>query len=142
MRIGALARAAGVGIDTVRYYERRGLLPVPGRSAAGYRIYTSDDLERVRFVRRAQGLGFTLAEAAGLLALRADDSARAGEVLAATRAKLAEQRARIADLERIEAALKQLADACPVEAPAGECPILRHLAGQAPAVAAMKGEEP
>lgn len=141
MKIGTLAKEAGVAIDTLRYYERRGLLPEPDRSASGYRLYTPSDLERVRFVRRAQALGFTLAETESLLGLIANDAAQAASVLAMTRAKIDEQRDCIEDLRRIEAALVRLADACPVEAPANECPILAHLAsGATPQLSTNGGE--
>lgn len=126
--IGAFAKAAGVRTDTIRYYERDGLLPPPARTAAGYRLYDDSDLERVRFIRKAQGLGFTLSEIAALLALRASDTARAADVLDITERKIAESIARITELSRISAALKQLAEQCPVEAPVTDCPILAHLA--------------
>ena len=142
MTIGALAKAAGVAVDTLRYYERRGLLPEPGRTAAGHRIYTPADGDRVRFVRRAQALGFTLAETQLLLGLRGDDDARAGDVLALTRRKIEEQQAKLAELKRIEAALRQLAEACPVDAPAADCPILTHLAAAGDASFNGKGVEP
>ncbi len=126
--IGAFAKAVGVRTDTIRYYERDGLLPPPARTAAGYRLYDDSDLERVRFIRKAQGLGFTLSEIAALLALRASDTARAADVLDVTERKIAESIARISELSRISAALKQLAELCPVEAPVTDCPILAHLA--------------
>ena len=126
--IGGFAKAAGVRTDTIRYYERNGLLPPPARTAAGYRLYDDSDLERVRFIRKAQGLGFTLSEIAALLALRASDTARAADVLDITERKIAESLARISELSRISAALKQLAERCPVEAPVTDCPILAHLA--------------
>lgn len=126
--IGAFAKSAGVRTDTIRYYERNGLLPAPARSAAGYRLYDKSDVERVRFIRKGQSLGFTLSEAAKLLALRASDTARAADVLAVTEKKIAEEMARIRELKRIKAALQRLAEKCPVEAPVSDCPILAHLA--------------
>ena len=127
--IGTLAAAAGVRRDTIRYYERIGLMAAPGRTAAGYRLYGERDLERINFVRTAQRLGFTLSEAGDLLALRAAGSARAADVLRLTDAKIGELRDRVAQLEGIRQALEALAAECPVEAPASDCPILAHLAG-------------
>src|SRR3546814_18733922 len=83
-KIGELAAAAGVGRDTIRYYERMGLLREPARTAAGYRLYDATDLERVNFIRSAQELGFTLEQARQLLALRASDTAHAQAALAIT----------------------------------------------------------
>ena len=128
LTIGAFAKAAGVRTDTIRYYERDGLLPAPARTAAGYRLYDASDLERVRFIRKAQRLGFTLSEIAALMALRVSDSARASDVLEMTRRKIAESIARITELKQISAALSQLAERCPVDAPVTDCPILAHLA--------------
>ncbi|HKA04646.1 MAG TPA: MerR family transcriptional regulator, partial [Acidimicrobiales bacterium] len=88
MTIGALATAAGISVETIRYYERRGLLPAPGRTGAGYRQYSGDDLWRLGFIRRAKDLGFTLAEITELLGRRTDRSVL--EVLAAAQAKLAQ----------------------------------------------------
>jgi Hg(II)-responsive transcriptional regulator len=126
--IGAFANAAGVRTDTIRYYERNGLLPPPARTAAGYRLYDEADLERVKFVRKAQGLGFTLKEIGMLLALRDSDAARAADVLAITEQKIVESTDRIRELSRISTALRQLAERCPVDAPTNDCPILAHLA--------------
>ncbi|PZU64004.1 heavy metal-responsive transcriptional regulator [Sphingobium sp.] len=128
LTIGAFAKAVGVRPDTIRYYERNALLADPGRTEAGYRIYDENDLERVRFIRKAQRLGFTLKEIAVLLSLRSSDTARAADVLAITTRKIADLKTQIADLMRIEAALTALADDCPVDAPVADCPILAHLA--------------
>jgi len=136
--IGKLARALGVRPDTIRYYERNGLLPAPSRSAAGYRTYGPTDLERVRFIRKAQHLGFTLREIATLLDLRASDKARSTDVLAITEQKIAETGARMADLNRIKTALTSLAAECTVDIPAADCPIIAHLASiSVPAGAAV-----
>lgn len=129
--IGALAEAAGVRRDTIRYYERTGLLPTPGRTSAGYRLYSDDDLERVRFIRVAQSLGFTLAEIAELFSLRASDSARASDVLRVTEKKIDEEEARISQLKAIKDALEALAAECPVDAPSSDCPILAHISNAA-----------
>lgn len=126
--IGKLSRALGVRPDTIRYYERNGLLPPPARSSAGYRTYGDADLERVRFIRKGQHLGFTLREIGSLLDLRASDNATTADVLAITEGKIAEATSRIDDLTRIRSALTALADQCSIDIPIADCPILAHLA--------------
>jgi DNA-binding transcriptional MerR regulator len=110
LTIGALATAAGISVETVRYYERRGLLPAPDRTGAGYRQYRSDDLWRLGFIRRAKGLGFTLAEIADLLGRRTERSVL--EVLAAAQAKLAQTEDDIAALEALRRNLQRLVQTC------------------------------
>jgi DNA-binding transcriptional MerR regulator len=105
-----LAAAGGVNVETIRYYERRGLLPAPGRSGAGYRQYSDDDLWRLGFIRRAKGLGFTLAEIADLLGRRHDRSVL--EVLAAARAKLVQVEQDIAGLVALHSNLRRLVQTC------------------------------
>lgn len=123
MNIGQLARLAGVPIDTVRYYERQQLLPLPARSAAGYRRYQDEDVLRLNFIRRAKALGFTLEEIKDLLAISAsrDDMA---QVKAAASAKLALVEERIAELQRVREALRGLVEACPGHGDSSTCPIL------------------
>ena len=128
MRIGQLAAAAGVPVDTVRYYERRGLLAAPRRTAGGYRDYDADALRRLRALRRAQALGFTLDEAAGLLALHRDAHADAAAVRERALGKVARLDAQIAELRATRDALAELAEACGGAAvPRAECPVLRAL---------------
>lgn len=110
LTIGALARAAGVHVETIRFYQRKGLLPQPERAYGGIRRYGEADVARVRFVKSAQRLGFSLAEIAGLLAL--EDGLHCEEAQAQAAHKLAEVRARLADLGRIEAALEALVRRC------------------------------
>jgi MerR family transcriptional regulator, copper efflux regulator len=125
MGIGTLARRAGARIDTVRYYERSGLLPPKLRLASGYRRYGATELARLRFIRRAQVLGFTLREVQELLALsRHRDVAR---VKRAAQAKLTDVERRIADLQRVRAGLRNLVAACPGSGRAEDCPILKAL---------------
>ncbi len=112
MFIGELAGAAGVGVETVRFYEREGLLPEPPRTDSGYRVYDHDAVRRVRFILRAKELGFTLSETKELLELRVTDPAACGEVEATTRAKIVDVEARIRELERIRTALGGLVRAC------------------------------
>ena len=127
LTIGALAGAVGVGRETIRFYERRGLIPDPPRSRAGYRKYPADAVRRVRFIRRAQELGFTLAEISELLHLRVSDAATCGTVEANARAKLDQVHAKVADLNRIGAALESLVARCELREETGECPILEEL---------------
>ena len=113
LTIGMLADAAGVNVETVRFYERRGLLPEPPRSAGGYRQYSEADIWRLDFVRRAKRLGFTLAEIAGLMGDTVPGRARtADEVLAAGQAKLAEVEAQSRELDAVRERLHRLVDLC------------------------------
>lgn len=128
MTIGELARKAGVGVQTVRYYERRQLLPEAPRRASGYREFTGTALERLRFIKRAQELGFTLAEIADLLALRLDPHTTAADVKGAAEAKIEQIDAKIHDLQHIKRALSHLAGECHAEGhPTGDCPLLEAL---------------
>ena len=127
MRIQQAARAAGVGAQTLRYYEQRGLIPRVGRRASGYRDYTDEQVRVVRFIRRAQELGFTLEEIGELLKLRGVRSPRASVRTVAER-RLADLDVRIADLTRMRDALQVLSHRCACgEDP--ECPILEALEG-------------
>jgi DNA-binding transcriptional MerR regulator len=126
--IGALARRAGVRIDTVRYYERSGLLAPRLRLASGYRRYGEVEVARLRFIRRAQALGFTLNEVRDLLALsKRRDVAR---VKRAAQGKLDDVADRIRALERVRDGLKTLIEACPGHGQAADCPILKALGGE------------
>ena len=126
--IGALAKAAGVGVETVRYYQRRGLLPEPARPPGEVRRYGDEDVKRLRFIRYAQAAGFTLNEIGELIALDASDDRARARVLAQARvAALDEQ---IAKLKRARRALKQLATEC-AAGDIGPCPILEAFDGGA-----------
>lgn len=125
MTIGELARRAGVNVQTVRYYERRGLLAEPHRTPSGYRQYTDATLDRLRFIKRAQELGFTLSEIEELLVLRLDPRTTAAQVKARAEAKIEDVDRRIHDLERIRHALTHLAGRCRGgHGPVGDCPLL------------------
>lgn len=128
MKIGELAKLAQTGIDTVRFYERQGLLPAPQRQPSGYRRYDPTDVARLRFIRRAKALGFTLVEIRDLLALsgRRDDD-MAGLKEAATE-KLADVEAKLAELTRIRDGLQILVASCPGHGALDRCPILNALA--------------
>lgn len=128
MTIGELARRAGVNVQTVRYYERRGLLPKPLRTPSGYRTYTSATLDRLRFVKRAQELGFTLSEIEELLVLRLDPRTTAAQIKARANAKIEDVDRRIHDLKRLRHALTHLAGRCHGgRGPVGECPLLEAM---------------
>jgi len=128
MKIGELASNAGVHIQTVRYYERRGLLADPRQSAAGYREYDTATIHRLRFIRRAQELGFTLGEISELLVLRLDPETSASTVRIRASEKIEEIEGRIHDLERIKNALSHLASNCHGDSgPSGDCPLLEAL---------------
>lgn len=128
--IGSLAKRAGVRVDTVRYYERTGLLSPQGRLASGYRRYGELELARLRFIRRAQMLGFTLKEVRDLLSLSSQhDVAR---VKRTAQIKLADVEKRIAALDKIRQGLSTLIAACPGHGRAADCPILNALGGETP----------
>ena len=126
--ISAAAKRARIGVETVRFYEKEGLLDPPARNTAGYRQYTAEDVRRLSFVRRAKELGFTLREVKELIALTQSRQATAGEAKSLALAKLTELRERIRDLRRIERALSQLTHECSGTGPASDCPILNAMA--------------
>lgn len=132
LTIGTVARRAGVAIDTIRYYEREGLLPEPLRRASGYRSYNESAVSRLRFIRRAKDLGFTLEEIRDLLALSADRHRGVKAVRQRAQQRLAAIDTRIAELKRIRKGLKQLIEACPGRGAPEQCPILRALSDEEP----------
>lgn len=125
LTIGALAKRAGVNIETVRYYQRRGLLATPQKALGGIRRYASDAAQRIRFIKRAQSLGFTLEEVATLLQLNDGKSCASTRQLAER--KRTELNARIAELKAIRSALDELIDACVHKSTARPCPIIESL---------------
>jgi Hg(II)-responsive transcriptional regulator len=127
MRIGEAATRAGVNIQTLRYYERQGLLPKPPRTGSHYRLYSDDGVRRVRFVKRAQELGFTLKEIKELLALRLDSRATCADVRKRSEAKIADINGRIRTLRAMKKALERLATACSGRGSVSDCPILEGL---------------
>lgn len=122
-----VADRAGVNVQTVRYYERRGLLPEPPRSERGHRQYGGEHVDRIRFVKRAQDLGFSLDEAEELLQLRVTPEADRADVRAKTEAKIEEVRDRIRDLRRIETTLEELVEKCEGHGSTSDCPILHAI---------------
>jgi len=127
LTIGKVARSAGLAIDTVRYYEHEGLLEKPARTAAGYRQYSADAVRRLRFIRQAKELGFSLKEIKELLSLRVRAGCSCGDVKVRAEAKIAGVKQRIAQLDRMKRALVKLAAACSGRGPTSECPILEAL---------------
>jgi Hg(II)-responsive transcriptional regulator len=127
LKIGALAEQAGVGVETVRFYERRGLLRRPQRPRSGYRLYPQETVARIRFIRNAQALGFTLHEITSLLTLRVTAGTSCAAVRSRATAKLADVTRRAAELERIRVALKKLVAVCPGRGALVSCSILEAL---------------
>ena len=128
LTIGKLAKQAGVGVETLRYYERRGLVKPQHRTASGYRVYDGDASRRLQFIRRAQALGFSLDEIAELMQLSHQPEASAAEVKRLTQAKIGDIESKIADLELMRETLVKLECACPGEdITTMECPILAAL---------------
>ncbi|MDP2320123.1 MAG: MerR family transcriptional regulator [Acidobacteriota bacterium] len=125
MSIGVLARAAGVNIETIRYYQRKGLLAVPARQRGEIRRYGRTDLARVRFVKAAQRLGFTLDEVAGLMTL--GEGADCGKARLMAERKLRDVRARLEDLGRLASALESLVADCAAARQTPECPLIAAL---------------
>lgn len=127
LTIGQVANAAGVNVQTLRYYERVGLIPAPRRSRSGYRLYAHDTVRMVSFVKRAQELGFTLREVKALLKFRTTGLQKRDAVRAAAEAKVTDIDDRIQDLMSIRAALSSLLTTCACQGTKPECPILEAL---------------
>ena len=127
MKIGAVATLACVNIQTVRYYERRGLLPKPTRTESNYRLYSQEGVRRVRFIKRAQELGFTLEEIKELLSLRAAPRTRCADVRNRATAKLQDIDDKVRTLRAMRKALTKLINECSGQGPVTECPILEAL---------------
>lgn len=127
LTIGTVAKRAGVPIDTIRYYEREGLLPEPLRRASGYRSYGEGTVAQLRFIRRAKALGFTLEEIRDLLALSADRQRGVKAVKQRAEERLAAIETRIAELQRVRDGLVELVASCPGHGAPEQCPILRAL---------------
>ncbi len=127
MTIGELAKHAGVNVQTVRYYERRGLLPEPPRSGSGYRQYKPEAVARIQFIKRAQLLGFSLVEITELLSLRVSPGTNCDEVLRKAEAKRQEIDRKIGALGEMKRSLDRLIVACEARESTEECPILARL---------------
>lgn len=126
-RIGQVARQSGVGVETVRFYEREGLIPQPPRPESGFRRYPQDVVSRIRFIQRSKALGFSLREIKELLLLRVDSATSCGEVKKRAEAKIDDIERKIYALQEMRKALARLTAACRGKGPTGECPILEAL---------------
>ena len=127
LTIGKVARLARVGVETIRFYEREGLVAKPPRTPSGYRQYPKETVARIRFIRRAKKLGFTLKEIKELLALRVDPGTTCGDIRRRAKAKIAAIQEKVAALEKMKEALEKLAVQCRGKGPTSECPILEAL---------------
>lgn len=131
LTIGELASRASVGLETIRFYERQGLIENPSRRPSGYRAYPPETVARVRFIRTAKDLGFSLKEIGELLSLRVDPVGSCVEIKAIAEAKVADIEARIRALQRIRRTLRKLVTACDSREQTSECPILESLGNEA-----------
>jgi MerR family copper efflux transcriptional regulator len=127
LTIGSAARAADVNVETIRFYERKGLIPQPPKPRDGYRLYAPDTVERIRFIRKAQEIGFSLREIEELLSLRAHPETDCAEVRARAAAKIVEVDRKIAELKRVRAALQKVSASCPGHGALSACTILEAL---------------
>jgi len=132
LSIGQVAKRAGVGVETVRFYERESLLEEPPRRASGFRQYSKQVVKRLHFIKRAQQLGFSLKEMSELLLLRVDALTSCEEVRQRTEAKIAEVERKILELHRMRQALLQVHSLCTGQGPTGRCPMLEALDQQEP----------
>lgn len=127
LTIGQVAKKAQVNVETVRYYERRGLIPKPPRRASGYRQYSEETIKRIRFIKHAKDLGFSLREILELLSLRVDAKTTCADIKNKTEAKILDIDAKISNLQRMRKALKKLNKECRGKGSVNECPILEVL---------------
>ncbi|MQA04519.1 MAG: MerR family DNA-binding protein [Streptosporangiales bacterium] len=134
MRTGEVAAQANVNIQTLRYYERRGLLPEPPRRASGYRVYGPDAVEVVRFIKRGQELGFSLEEIESLFDLMAGGPDDCDQVRNVARRRIAQLEARITDLQAMRDSLDELVATCHLPRAERHCPLLRALGCMGPRV--------
>lgn len=129
-KIGEVATRAKVNKETVRYYEKRELIPKPDRRYSGYRIFTQRHIDQIKFIKRAQELGFTLSEIKELLELRMDEDITCSEIRTEAQDKYQDVVEKIKDLKRIKETLVELIDSCSGSGPKGDCPILGALEGE------------
>ena len=127
LTIGLVAKESATGIETIRYYEREGLVKSPPRSASGYRQYPEDTVKRLRFIKNAKELGFSLKEIKEPLSLRVSPEANCCRVKKHTEAKIVDIKERIQELRKIEKTLKKITVACDEQSPLGDCPVLEAL---------------
>lgn len=132
LTIGRAAREAGVSVETIRFYERRGLIPQPPKPKDGYRLYTPETVERIRFIQKAQEIGFSLRNIDELLSLRAHPETDCAEVRERAAAKIADVDHKIAELKRVRAALEKVVASCPGHGALSACTILEALQSSKP----------
>lgn len=129
LKSSMLAEQGGVNLQTIRYYEREGLLPAPPRLRSGYRIFPESAVRRVQFIKRAQELGFSLSEVRELLSIQIDPAKECSDVQRLAKAKVADIAEKIQTLQSMKQVLTRLAEACPGCGPSSECPILESIHG-------------
>ena len=127
LTIGRLAKQVSIGIETIRFYERQGLIEPPPRTDSNYRVYPEEEVNRLRFIKRAKNLGFTLSEIKELLFIRHDPHATKADIKNRTLNKIEDVKQKISDLTRIKMSLEHLASSCDGHGPLEECPILEAL---------------
>src|SRR5712692_12103704 len=127
LTIGQVAKHGGVNLETIRYYERRGLLPQPPRTDSGYRAYQSGAVDRIHFIKRAQELGFSLREIQELVFLLGSPHTTKADVKRRAEAKLVDVQEKLRALQRIKRHLERLVGACSGRGPLTECPIIEYL---------------
>ncbi len=130
LTVGELAKLAEVNSQTIRYYERQGLLPKPPRSESGYRVFPAESIERIRFIKQAQELGFSLNEIKELLALRVNPFSTGADVRERAQAKIADIEAKIKTLSAMKKALTELTATCKGKGSASECQCLKKISLQ------------
>lgn len=128
LSIGKVAKRAGISVETIRFYERKGLLQEPQRKESGYRQYQEEDIRKLVFIQHAKNLGFSLNEIRDLMSLQADSRSTSREVKDMAEHKLQDIEEKIKMLQRMRRTLKPLVDKCPGKGPTSECPILDALA--------------
>ena len=129
LTVGKLAEAAGVGVETIRFYEKRGLVQQPSRQGSSYRVYSPDDVVRIRFIKNAQALGFTLKEIAELIELEQDTRSQCSDLQVRADEKVRLIDEKIAELSRMRTELVQLSGACASDQPLSECRLMNCLSG-------------
>ena len=127
LTIGKLAKKVNVNLETIRYYERRGLLPEPPRNKSGHRQYSLEEVKRTEFIKRCQALGFSLKEILELLLLKVKPGTTCGDIKTRVETKIEDVEKRIADLKKIREALLRMSNKCIGKGPVGQCPILEEL---------------
>ena len=125
--IGQVAKQSGISVETIRYYEKEGLLKEPERKESGYRQYKQEAITRLSFIQQAKDLGFSLKEIGELLSIRSDENNLCNEVKQLAQEKLDNIESKLKMLQRMRKSLKKLVDVCPGQAPLNECPILDAL---------------